>query len=285
MKTKLVIFLTIVLFIALGSCEKYERAKTAREQIHTHRLGQKAGKEFVNSEKYIDSHRSGFTLEDCAELAQFKADLISSILEGELISELKNIVSILSIEYRKQRDEGTDEESIEDRKSRLWERVAGGDENIVDPELNRILNYYPRHLVAYVHTYIIDTLLFGGGVRIDNYNNPANYHEQHILDMFESVITWDYPEEWIIKYRDEAYWYLYYYAVDPANYAEAKSMGLPVPSIDEMKKLYPPEKINQFKGKSVKGKTDRQLFQEWTLTQADYTQIDWKPVSIQAEKK
>lgn len=274
---KIIFFLTIVWIIALGGCEKYDRAQTAREQIYANRLGQKAGAFMVATFDYIDHHTSGYTLEQRDSLARERNNMMGDILHGELIREIKNIVRITSVEYRTQRDESTEPEDIERRKTYLWEKVVGGDENLVDENLSKFIYYYPRHLVAYVHTYVIDTLLFGGGVRTDNYDNPANYHEQYILDMFGSVISWEYPPEWLILYSDEPYYLFFYYGIDPANYAKAIRLNLPVPSIEEMRELYPREKIESFK--------TVEEFQEWSKTQADYTQIDWKPVAIQADKK
>ncbi len=266
---KVIIFSIVVIAITMVGCEKHDRAQTARDDVYSNRLGQKTGALIVSTEEYIDRHRSGFTLEECARLAEERTLLVEQTLYEELIRELKNIIRVLSTEYRTQRDEDTTEEAIAKRKKYLWNKVAGGNENVLDQELIRVFEYYPHHLVAVVKDYILDDLLFGGGTRIDDGDNPVNSTEVGIQNMFMDSIRWDYPPEYIVRYRDEIYWYFYFYAVDPANYRNAKKAFLPTPSISEMKELYPEEKLKSF--------SNLEDARQWTLTQADYTQPDWKP--------
>lgn len=280
MKTKILIFLTMCFLattIGCGKYDAYERAKDARDGVYSNRLGQKTGALIVSTEEYIDRHRSGFTLEECARLAEERTVLVEQSLYEELIRELKNIIRILSLEYRTQRDEKTDEESIAKRKKYLWNKVAGGNENALDPELIRVCDYYPHHLVAVVKDYILDDLLFGGGTREDDSDNPVNPTEVGIQNMFTDTIRWDYPPEYIVRYRDEIYWYFYFYAVDPAHYRDAKKAGLPTPSLTQMRELYPEEKLQSF--------DNLDEFREWSLTQADYMQPNAKPVEMQEMQK
>ena len=284
----------MILLVALGSCAKIEdkwndsnhmRAKNSRNAIAQQRLCSIAGKLGGTHEDQVDRDRSGLTLAACDSIARMYSEEMSVTLRGELIPELANLISVLSTEYRTQRDEFTSDAAKARRKDELWNRFGGGNENIIDPELFRIFDAYPYALAAIVYDYVIDTLLFSGGTRIHNGDLPVNEHEEKILNLFESEITWGNYQDWWVTYKGEYYYYIYYYAIDPANYHDAKNAGLPTPTLEEMKELYPPEKIAEFIGKASNGKNDLQLFQEWSLTQANYLQADSKPVAIQDNKK
>ncbi len=241
----------------------------------------------VDGEASTDEARgagSGYTLEDCAEIALFQRDEANLAWKLENPEEMNVLIDVASNLYRasENRTAATDEDAIPKRKRELRDQL--GNEAIVDADVRRILPVFAEHITACVLDYVVDTLLFGGGTRIENPDGlPANERELYIYNFLQSDIWGNEHPRYIEKYEDYIYYYFYYFAIDPANYAEAKKAGLPVPPLEEIMEQFPPEKIQEFVGKPTKdGKTDREQFQEWTLTQVDYMQPDWKPVAVEA---
>lgn len=282
MKTLYVLFVfVILLLLPMVGCEE--------DVIYQDLIpiGSEMGDDMVDGEDETDDARgagSGYTLEECAEIALFQRDKANLAWKTENPHEMDVFIDVASDLYRAEenRTASTDEDDIIKRKKKLRNQL--GDGAIMDEDVRRILPVFADHVSSAILDYVVDTLLFGGGTRIEDPNGmPTNEREWYIYNFLQAEIWGNDHPRYIEKYEDYIYYYFYYFAIDPANYAEAKKAGLPVPPLEEVMEQFPPEKIAEFVGKPTKdGKTDRQQFKEWTLTQVDYMQPDWKPVAVEA---
>lgn len=231
-------------------------------------FGQRGGDALVQAEDYVDAHRGNLTHPDaCDQIARLKADEIAAIIYEEIPEELDLFVKVATGIYRDP-----------DQYKKWYDGSFGrndfikelGGEAIMDDNLRRCLSYYPRMFKDRVIVYVVDGICYGGGVR-DQWTDDV--FQNMFMDTISAEIEHEY---WIPTNYDELYYYLYYFAVDPGNYAEAKKMNAPTPTIQEMQAMFPVEEI--------KKQTNLNAYREQTRQKYDFRQPDWKALPVNSTK-
>ncbi len=228
-------------------------------------FGDQAGPELVVGEQYVDAHRGGLSHPDaCDAIANKITKGIQKKLYSEIIPELDMFVASATEMYRK-KDEYKDMSNWwKVSRTYLIKKLKGKDKDIVDDDVVRVLPLYAEMLDKRIIPYVMDNICYGGGVR-------DVWTDNMIKNTFVDTIPYDLTHQpWVITPWWECYYYFYYYAVDPGNYAEAKSMGMNVPSVDSLMVIFPIEEI--------KNQTDLREYRKESIKKYDFMQADWKPV-------
>ena len=262
--SKLLLYVSIIIVVFAG-CKKEPVIPTFNE------FGDEIGPKIVDGELYVDAHRGGLSHPDaCDAIAVLITDDIENTWKGEAIDELDGFTISATDIYRKQ--EGY--ESIwnwwDVTRTKLIKELQGKDKDIVNDEVVRALPIFAKMLESRVIPYVMDGICYGGGVRND-------WTDQWIRGTFNDTIPYDIDHpSYKPTPRMECYYYIYYYAVDPGNYAEAKSMGMTVPSVDSLQVMFPITEIKQ--------QTDLVAYRKQTQQKYDFRQPDWKALPVNSTK-
>ena len=226
----------------------------------------RTGAGFVTDEAYTDRHRQGITLEGCEQIGWMAVQNAIQRSEAELPGNIHMVMRAIGKLYRDEDNRGTKKE-IEKRKEKIWKDLIGKNRFSAKPFVNedfaRICPIFASHIEIEIKSYVVDTVYFGGGV--DN-----TWLEESLSKKMNDTIQYGNFPDYIVCYYHEVFYYFFYFAVDPANYREAKAANLPVPTIPELMELYPYELISSFE--------TVEKFREWSKTKADYTKPNWKPI-------
>lgn len=224
--TKTLIGLLALLLVIITGCKKDAAAPGIIP------FGKDGGQAIKNHENYIDNHRGGLSNPNaCDEIAIMGQHELDTVIHNEILSEIDAFVTKATAIYRDENNRGMKRKDFIDKL---------GNHAIIDQDVRRVLTYYPIALFDKMIGYVVDDICYGGGVR----SNEADYSAQHLFgDTIADYITHDF---WVVTHTQEIYYYYFYFAVNPANYAEESKAGR-APSIREMIQMFPPEEIMKSK--------------------------------------